>query len=108
VVVLMVDVVAGAPTLPMLSDSGRAEQQPGHRHPGLFAVEAVALLRGGAADFRIVGREQQSPDSDEIAGRRPLRAPALGSLAPLLLDVVAEAAAFARPDAVLAGPRGLD
>jgi hypothetical protein len=37
-------------------------------------VQAVALLGGGAADFRIVGREQQSPDSDEIAGRRPKRA----------------------------------
>jgi hypothetical protein len=36
-------------------------------------VQAVALLRGGAADFRIVGREQQSPDSDEIVGRRPMR-----------------------------------
>ena len=56
---------------PLVSGSGRAEQQPGHRHRGSFAVQAVALLRGGAADFRIVGLEQQSPDSDEIAGRRP-------------------------------------
>jgi hypothetical protein len=32
--------------------------------------QAVALLRGGVADFRVVGLEQQSPDSDEIAGRR--------------------------------------
>ncbi len=36
-----------------------------------FAVQAVALLRGGAGDVRIVGVEQPSPDSDEVAGRRP-------------------------------------
>jgi hypothetical protein len=58
VVLVMVDVVERrARTLPMLSDSGCAEQQPGHQYRGSFATQAVALLRGGAADFRIVGRE---------------------------------------------------
>jgi hypothetical protein len=51
---------------PLLSDNGRAEQEPGHRHRGSFAVQAVALLRGGAADFRIVGLEQHSRDSDGL------------------------------------------
>jgi hypothetical protein len=32
-----------------------------------FAVRAVALLRRGAADFPIVGLEQQSRASDDIA-----------------------------------------
>jgi hypothetical protein len=40
---------------PVLSDSGRAGLQLGHRHRGSFAVQAVGPLRGGAADFRIVG-----------------------------------------------------
>jgi hypothetical protein len=39
----------------------------------LVAERTVALLRGGDADFRIVGLEQESPDSDEIAARRPMR-----------------------------------
>ena len=43
-----------------LSGSGRAEPQRGHRHRGSVAVQAGALLRGGAADLRIVRLEQQS------------------------------------------------
>lgn len=31
------------------------------------------MVPGGAADCRIVGLEQHSPDSDEIAGPRPER-----------------------------------
>jgi len=68
---------------PDLSERGRAEQRPGHRHRGSFAVQAVALLPAGAADFRIVGLEQHSPDSDEIAGRRPENQRRRGSDAPL-------------------------
>jgi hypothetical protein len=48
-----------------LSGSGHAEQQLRHRHRGSFAVQAVSLLRGGAADFRIVGLEQHASESDE-------------------------------------------
>jgi hypothetical protein len=53
-----------------MSDTGRAEQQRGHRNRGSFAVRAIASRWGGTEDFRIVGLVQQSRDSDEFAGRR--------------------------------------
>ena len=41
---------------------------PDRTRPSLpLCVRAVALPWGGTADFRTVGFEQQSPDSDEIA-----------------------------------------
>jgi hypothetical protein len=51
-----------APAWPVLSESGHAEQQPRRRWGSSFAAQTTAFLRGRAADFRILGPEQQSPD----------------------------------------------
>jgi hypothetical protein len=69
---------------PQLSDSGRAEQQPGHRHRGSFAVQAVAFApvepafvsRGGDPRSQPPVRTPGVPHRAARTPRVPARVPA--------------------------------
>ena len=69
---------------PKLSDSGRAERSPGRRHRGSCEVRTVALLRGGTADFRVVGLEysfSMHPGPSPISYRGSTGSPGSGDRA---------------------------